>query len=166
MKILILVSLFFIVGCRSGTADYDYEHHAFDQQIVARLPYYDSISRVLIQNFPYLLPAVKGQSAFEYRRSEGSGSLYSSLPRPAVEKINGFIQQLGEKYLDGFDVYKDSSIRFSVRDTYLEKYYVTIRDRLSFYPNGGEMRRREAPDKDTILNPNWQYWIRFDEQGL
>jgi hypothetical protein len=162
----ISILLLFAAGCRSDSADYDYQNHPFDQQVIARLPLYDSISAVLIRNFPALMPDIKEQSAFEYRRSEGANSLYQKLPRPAAEKISGYLAQLGDGFLTAIDVYRDSSIRYSIRDTYLEKYYVTIRDRLSYYPNGGNMRRREAPDKDTILNKNWQYWIRFDEQGL
>ena len=88
------------------------------------------------------------------------------LPSDAAEKINRIMNELGDKFLTEFSVYKDSSIKYSVRDTDLEAYGITVRERLSYLSNGSTMRRREPPGKDTILNQNRQYWIRFDDRAV
>jgi hypothetical protein len=115
-----------------------------------------------LQNFSALQEEIKEHSSFDYSFSGTASMLNPKLPQEAAEKIKTYQSQLGDRFLFEFSVYKDSTIKYSVRDTDLEGSDVIVRERLSYLPNGGTMQRREPPNKDTILNPNWQYWIRFD----
>lgn len=163
MNRLSFIAFFFLVaGCGSKNKAYDYKNHPFDQQVIAKLPLYDSISRVLLQNFLALQEEMKEHASFDYSFSGTASFVNPKLPREAVERISAYQAQLGDQFLSEFSVYKDSTIKYSIRDTDLKFDDVTVRERLSYLPNGGTMQRRKAPDKDTILNRNWQYWIRFD----
>lgn len=167
MTRLLFIALFFLAaGCGSERKAYDAKSHPFDQQVIARLPLYDSISRVLLQNFSALQEEMKEHSSFDYSFSSTTGLVNPTLPQEAAKRINSLQKQLGETFLFELSVYKDSSIKFSIRDTDLDGYDLTVRERLSYLPNGGTMQRREPPDKDTVLSPNWQYWIRFDEEDI
>jgi hypothetical protein len=163
MNRLSMIVLFFLaIGCGSKGRSYDYKSHPFDQQVIAKLPLYDSISRVLLQNFPALQQEMKEHASFDYSFAGTASFVNPTLPQEAAQKIKAYQAQLGKEFLFEFSVYKDSSIKYSVRDTDLKDYDVTVRERLSYLPDGGTMQRREPPNKDTILSPNWQYWIRFD----
>jgi hypothetical protein len=165
-RLFTLLFLCFAVGCGSNNKKtYNYKNHPFDAQVIARLPLYDSISQVLLQNFAALKDEMKDHSSFDFGRSKTAILVNPALPADAAEKINHYMKQLGDDYLTEFSVYKDSSIKYSVRDTDLKGYDITARERLSYLPNGGTMQRREPPNKDTILNSKWQYWIRFDDKG-
>lgn len=157
-----LLLCFLVVSCGSRKKAVDYKAHSFDPQVIAKLPLYDSISRVLLQNFPALQEEIKEHASFDYSFSGTASLVNPKLPQGAAGKIRAFQLQLGEEFLFEFSVYKDSTIKYSVRDTDLKEYGVVARERLSYLPNGGRMQRREPPNKDTILNANWQYWIRFD----
>jgi hypothetical protein len=166
ISVLPILLLFLAGGCRSKNKAYDYKTHPFDKEVIARLPLYDSLSQVLLANFAALQDEIREHSSFDYGRSQGAVLVNPKLPPEATEKINRYMSQLGDKFLSEFSVYKDSTIKYSVKDTNLEGYNITVRERLSYLPNGGTMQRREPPNKDTILNRNWQYWIRFDEREL
>ena len=165
-RLFTLLLLFFAAGCGSNNKTYNYKNHPFDTKVIAKLPLYDSISQVLLQNFSALQDEMKEHSSFDYGRSKTANLVNPALPAEAAEKINRYMKQLGDDFLTEFSVYKDSSIKYSVRDTDLKGYGIIARERLSYLPNGGTMQRRESPDKDTILNSKWQYWIRFDEKPL
>lgn len=154
------------VSCGTESKTYDYKSHPFDQQVIAKLPLYDSISQVLLKNFAALQDEMKEHSSFDYGFSNSMTLVNPKLPAEAVERIKQYQSELGDGLLSEFSVYKDSTIKYSIRDTELEGYDVTARERLSYLPNGGTMQRREPPNKDTVLNKNWQYWIRFDEKDI
>jgi hypothetical protein len=165
-RLNIVLLLFLAGGCGTKDKAYDYKSYPFDKEVMARLPLYDSLSRVLLANFAALQEEIRDHSSFDYGRSPGASLVNPKLPSEAAGKINGFMEELGEKYLAEFSVYKDSTIKFSVRDADIEGYDITVRERLSYFPKGGTIQRKEPPNKDTVLNSNWQYWIRFDERDL
>ena len=164
-RFLILLLLSFAAGCGSKN-EYNYQQYGFDQQVISKLPLYDSIGQVLLQNFAALQEEMKEHSSFDYGRSKTARLVNPALPAAAAEKIHTYMEALGDDFLTEFSVYKDSSIKFSVRDKALEGHDLVARERLSYLPNGGRMQRREPPDKDTILHGNWQYWIQFDEKPV
>ncbi|HVG13931.1 MAG TPA: hypothetical protein VM935_03185 [Chitinophagaceae bacterium] len=165
-RLPILLLLILVVRCRAKDKAYDYKSYPFDREVIARFPLYDSLSRVLLANFAALKEEIHEHSSFDYGRSRGANLVNPKLPSEAAKQINRLMEQLGEKFLVEFSVYKDSTIKYSVRDTNLEGYDITVRERLSYFPRGGTIQRKEPPNKDTILNRNWQYWIRFDERDL
>ena len=163
-RLSIIMLSFLVAGCGSREKKYDFKSYPFDQQVIDKLPLYDSIGRVLLQNFAVLQNEMKEHSSFDYSFEGTTGLVNPELPKAMVEKIRSVQAQLGNQFLFEISVYKDSTIRYSVRDSSLKGFDIIARERLSYLPNGGPMQRREAPNKDSILNQNWQYWIRFDER--
>ena len=92
--------------------------------------------------------------------------VFTKLPPEAATKIDQYFTKLGKDFIDGFDVFKDSTIKIYIRSSPSETSQVDIEENLSYYPNGSNILRREFPVKDTILNKHWQYWIRFNKRGL
>jgi len=90
--------------------------------------------------------------------------LYKILPQEPGTKVKQWFKQLGDSLIFGFTLYKDSSVKIFVRDTYLDAYKLNVRERLSFNPKGATIKNREFKTRDTLLNKNWEYWIWFDDQ--
>jgi len=107
---------------------------------------------------------IKADNYFDYRNFPDTTELYKIFPRAAADKIISYFSQLGEHFIKRFSVFKDSTIRYSIRDSSLEQFSLTMREWLSYFPNGGMMQHREGLAKDTMLNKNWQYWISFDKR--
>ena len=133
---------------------------------MVRLPLYDSLSELLLSKFPALQEEMKEHASFDYGRSAGANLVNPKLPSGVAEKVDELIAQLGDKFLTEFSVYKDSTIKYSIRDINVKGHDITVRERLSYFPKGSNMSPKEPPTKDTILNRNWQYWIRFDEKDI
>lgn len=161
-RFAVLLACALALGCGSNDKAYDFKAYPFDHEVIDRLPLYDSISQVLLQNFAALQEEMKKHASFDYSFSGPASMVNPKFPAEIVEKIRAFQSRLGKTFLFELSVYKDSSIKYSVRDSTLKGSGVTVKERLSFLPNGGNMQRRQAPNKDTALNANWQYWIRFD----
>lgn len=89
----------------------------------------------------------------------------AKLPSDLIADIKLLNQKLGDNYFDGFDVFKDSTIKLYVRRGQSETG-VEIVENLSYYPDGAKIRDRSFPVKDTILNKHWQYWVLFFKPGI
>ena len=92
--------------------------------------------------------------------------VFKKLPQEVAPKIDHYFTKLGKDFIYGFDVFKDSTIKIYVRSSPLEKSQVDIEENLSYYPMRSNIRPREFPIKDTMLNEHWQYWSRFSKRGL
>ena len=161
-----VILLFLVAGCHSNEAPAELPDHPYDEQVIARLPVYDSLVHELLAYYPLLQKPNENETYSMYKLSTDSNVLYGRLPLQGANKVRQYFTQLGDDFIFGFQLYKDSSIKIFIRDSYSGQYNLTISERLSFYPAGGNMRRREPPIKDSILNRNWQYWISFDERWL
>ena len=159
---IILICLF--AGCDSKEVKQQYQDHPFDQQVIEKLPIYDSLCAVLIRNFPSYREEIQKNNAFKIVYTSDTSALNKDLPHEAAVKVNRYFRQLGNRFIYRLDVYKDSSIRISVRDTYIDKSKLNIGERLSYFPDSSAMKKREFPVKDTMLNDHWQYWISFNEE--
>lgn len=91
--------------------------------------------------------------------------VFNQLPKEAGTTIGHWFTALG-KDIFAFDLFKDSTIKIYIRRLSSDTALLDIEENLSFYPEGKKIRPREYPVKDTVLNPHWQYWIRFNEPGL
>jgi hypothetical protein len=92
--------------------------------------------------------------------------VFKKLQPEVAPSIEPYFIKLEKDFIYGFDVFKDSTIKIYIRKSPSEKSQVDIEENLSYYPVRSNMRRREFPDKDTILNEHWQYWSRFNKRGL
>ena len=165
-KIFVILLLFLVAGCHSNETPAELPDHPYDEQVIAKLPVYDSLVNELLAYCPLIQKPNENETYSMYKLSSDSNILYGRLPPEGAVKVRQYFTQLGQGFIFGFQLYKDSSIKIFIRDSYSGQYNLTISERLSFYPKGGNMRRRESPMKDSILNRNWQYWISFDERGL
>lgn len=169
-RLSLVLFLFAAAGCDTEKEEIedDYNNYKFDQQVINRLPVYDSLASAILENFHSFQKYIKeGDSyrSFRYMPSSKDPDVFIKLPPEAAPKIDPYFTRLGNDLIYRFDVFKDSSIKIYVRTRFSSKSQVDIRESLSYYP-AGNIRRREFPDKDTILNKNWQYWARFSKRGL
>ncbi len=165
LRTIILVTLCLAAACRSK--HYDFKNHPFDKQVIEKLPIYDSLGRAIISHYSAIYKPTKSEPTYVYIDYQDGDEIYQNLPPDVAAKIKTYIIQLGPAFFYGFDLYKDSTMKIYVKDTLLKSYHLEIYERLSFFPAGTDSaRKRDSPSRDTMLNRNWQYWIRFDNQGL
>jgi hypothetical protein len=163
-KITLITFFCLAVACSNSSLTAEFNNYKFDKGVIDKLPFYDSLVNVLLENFASIRPHIKDQSQYGYMPAEDGNELYKVLPKPAADEVKLYLTQLGTNNIYGFDVFKDSTIRIHIRQIYSQADHLFIREKLSFYPTGTKIRQREFPIKDTILNQHWQYWIVFDEQ--
>jgi len=104
--------------------------------------------------------------AFRYMPASFETGVFARLPPEAGTKIGQYYTALGTNFIAGFDLFKDSTIKIYIRRLTADTAMLDIEENLSYYPAGKNIRPREFPVKDTVLNRNWQYWIWFNERGL
>jgi hypothetical protein len=165
----LLFFLFTVAACDHGEKEVKAEFAAykFDQQVIDKLPLYDSLVAVIIQNFPAFgkfITGDDGNRSFLYIPSTQEPDIFIKLPPAAASKVSPYFDRPGKDFIYGFEIFRDSTIKILVRTRLTEKTKVDITESMSYYP-GGKIRRREFPDKDTLLNTNWQYWARFNKHS-
>ncbi len=166
----LIILLLFFVACDPGRKEVEvsYNSYQFDQNVIVKLPVYDSLARLIITNFSLFGQHINKDDSYQaYRYMPGSGdAAVKEIPAPVKAAIDDVFQTLGKDFIYGFDVFKDSSIKVYIRSTASDKTSVTIDENLSYYPLGKITKRREFPEKDSILNSYWQYWTRFNKQTI
>jgi hypothetical protein len=166
----LLLFLFALAGCSSGENELKekYTNYKFDQQVIDKLPLYDSLASAILNNFTSFRKYIKDEEsyrAFRYMPSSNESESFIKLPPELAPKIDPLFNRLGNDHIYAFDLFNDSSIKIHIRVTPLPRSQVDVYESLSYYP-AGNIRRRQFPDKDTILSKNWQYWARFSKQGI
>jgi hypothetical protein len=164
-----LLLLIFMSGCTANKKEINHalDTYSFDQNVIDKLPVYDSLARYLLQEMSPLFQAIgsnEGYQAFRYLPAYNETGMFNKLPNEIKVRINDYFTQLGNNYIYGIDVFKDSSIKIHVRLSEGTKALVNMNENLSYLPEGKTHRKRQFPDRDTILTPRWQYWVRVDEQ--
>lgn len=162
VRISIVLFLCFATGCRSKDFTDYFQHHAFDPQVIKKLPVYDSLGNVILQNYSSIHQYIRENNSYKYIFSFDSTDVLKEFPKEGAVKIKELVNQLGEKFIYGFEVYRDSSIKIYIRDYNVKSYHLNVMERLSFYPDSSDIKKRKFPFKDTILDRNWEYWILFD----
>ena len=159
-----ILTILLLYGCKSKYSKYDFKNHKFDVQVIERLPLFDSLGWVLVQYYPSIEQHFKNGMRFQYITAHDGNDLYKAYPKEGADKIKGLLNNIGGQYIYGFEVFKDTTMKFLISDTYIQEYNIDISERLSFFPNTDSIKHKEPPTKDTILNKHWQYWIQFDER--
>jgi hypothetical protein len=167
----LLLILFVLAGCdiKKDNVSEDYDNYKFDPLVIERLPLYDSLAMAITQNYPVFrgnISETESYRAYRYMPSSTEAEVFTNLPADLDTKVAHYYTQLGKDFIYGFDVFKDSSIKIYVRNKFSSESKLDLWENLSYYPPGTNMRRREFPDKDTVLNEHWQYWVRFAKSGL
>jgi hypothetical protein len=165
MRIIFVITILCVAtACRTKSSYFNIQGQKFDNKVIEQLPIYDSLSHLLIENYSAIRPHFQEGNSFEYIWYRHGNELYKILPQEPGTKVKQWFKQLGDSLIFGFALYKDSSVKIFVRDTYLDAYKLNVRERLSFNPKGATIKNREFKTRDTLLNKNWEYWIWFDDQ--
>lgn len=170
IQLSFVIFLFAITGCDTEEeVKGEYDNYTFDPQVISKLPLYDSLATAIIENFPAFQKYIKDDDSYRSFRYMpyvmDDPDVYIKLPKAAASNIAPHFDRLGKDFIYGFDIFKDSSIKFFVRTNYVSKSQIDINENLSYYATGN-MRRREFPEKDSLLNNHWQYWIQFSKRDL
>lgn len=163
-RISAIIFLLFITGCRPKDFTPVYHEYKFDKAVIDKLSVYDSLINVLLEYYPSIQQHTKDEPSYRFIPSSFSFDLYEKLPKEGAKKVEHYFFLLGNHFIYGFEIFKDSTIKIYVRDSPVKNYHLNIRERLSFYPDTGKIRERKFPEKDTLLNKNWQYWVLFDQE--
>jgi hypothetical protein len=167
----LLIFILIASGCGSGDEKFKnvYNNYRFDTAVINKLPLYDSLASFVSANialFHKYTDTSEAYQAFRYMPTAYDAGVYRQLPAELDSGISPIYKALGEHFIYGFDVFKDSTIKIYIRAYPVKKTMVDIEENLAYYPTGKKMKQREFPVKDTVLNKQWQYWVRLNEQGL
>jgi hypothetical protein len=166
----VVLILFAAGGCDEGPDNTRpaYDRYQFDENVIAKLPAYDSLASAILKELSLLrsLNGSDSQQAFRYSPSSTESEVFKRLPPEAGTDIDRFFNQLGPNFIQGFDAFHDSTIKIYVRTLPPDTSKVNIEEHLSYYPAGAKMKQRKFPFKDSVLNDHWQYWVRFRKQSL
>ncbi|MEO6253127.1 MAG: hypothetical protein ABIO79_07480 [Ferruginibacter sp.] len=166
----LLLLVFALSGCDTGAQEVraEFINHKFDQQVIDKLPLYDSLVAAIIKNFPSFKKYIRDEDSyrsFRYMPASEDNDVFIKLPPAAAPNIDPVYARLGKDFIYGFEIFKDSSVKINVRNRFSSKLKVDTWENLSYYPTGN-FRKRKFPEKDTVLDKNWQYWVRFDKRGV
>lgn len=146
-----------------------YNSYKFDTAVITKLPLYDSLAAAIsakLAVFHKILNKDEGYMAYQYMPASTEDWIHRTLPPEAGPDIGRFYNQIDSNFIYGFDVFRDSSIKVYIRTTKAESGLVDIEEHLAYFPAGSKIKKREFPEKDTVLNSSWQYWTRFNKQDI
>lgn len=158
-------------ACKAKKEDLQtrFNNYRFDNSVVQKLPLYDSLVAAIYKNRQVLINYSTqdgGMHGFSYAPASSDRQVFKKLPAETGGSIDTAYRVLGEKYITGFDLFPDSTVRIYIRRNNFPQSSINIDEYLSFLPAGKNMRKREFPEKDTVLNASWQYWARVNDQGI
>lgn len=167
----ILPCLLFLSSCneKDPEENYNYGHYSFDPEVIEKIPSYDSLVIAIIHNYPALQQHINMESsykAFRYMPASDDKEIFNRLPAGTGPDIDHYYKKLGKGFIDGFDLFKDSSIKIYVRNRPSDSTSLNVEENLSYYPSGKNYKKREFPARDTILSKHWQYWVNFYKPAL
>lgn len=170
-RLSILLFLYLSTSCHSAPEEISagYKRYQFDPKVIEKLPIYDSLASAILENFSFFQQFINetdSYRAYKYMPGSDQTDVFKKMPQEVGPKIDHYFTKLGKDFIYGFDVFKDSTIKIYIRSRPSEESQVDIEENLSFYPVRRNIRRRELPLEDSILNEHWQYWIRFTKRGL
>ena len=170
-RLFLLLFIYAAAGC-SSKADKiipAYTNYTFDPKVIEKLPVYDSLALAILEKMNVFQKNINkddSYQAFRYMPASNEREVFKKLPGEVGGHIDQYINQLGKDFIYGFDIFKDSTIKIYIRRKTIATSKVEIEENLSYYPVAVNIKHRDYPDKDTILNMHWQYWTRFDTPGL
>ncbi len=167
----LLLLLCTAAGCHTKSDDIipAFNNHKFDPKVIEKLPLYDSLASAIsgkISLFHKHIDANAAYHAFRYMPSSTEAEVFKTLPPDIGIDMDQYFNKIGKDLIMAFDVFKDSTIKIYIRHYKVEKTGVDITENLAYSPVANKLRHRDYPIKDTILNPHWLYWVRFDKDGL
>lgn len=145
-----------------------YSSFHFDQRVIDKLPDYDSLANAIVAVMPLFQKSInvkESYRSYRYRPDSSDTESFHTLPEGAGESITRLYNKIGKEFIEGFDVFTDSTIKISIRSTNSTTVPVVVDEALSYYPAAKGIQKRTFPIRDTLLNKHWQYWARIREMS-
>lgn len=166
-RLLLIILLSVFCGCtpKSNKIIPAYTSYKFDNKVIEKLPAYDSLAAAILKEIQlFQVNVIEGDDyyAFRYMPTSDDPDVHKKLPDQIETNFSQYLSNIGNDFIYGFDVFKDSSIKIYIRKRTINSTKVEIEENLSYYPAGNSKKQRAYPVKDTVLNKHWQYWTRFD----
>lgn len=158
--------LMVLLGCQGQQQKWKalYQNHPFDKTVAGKLNQYDSLVTIILQNHPTFIPARNQRASYRFQPGEEDAYYTHPIPDSLKQQIRFWFDKIGADYIAAFDTYQDSTVRLHIRRKWAEHTAVEIQEFLSYYPIDTMPKKiRTFPEKDTMLNKHWQYWIRFSK---
>ena len=170
-RLSILLFLYLASSCHSEPEEVsaDFKNYKFDPKVIEKLPIYDSLASAILEKFTFFQQHINDNDsyrAYKYMPLSEQPDVFKKLPQEVAPRIDHYFTVLGNNFIYGFDVFKDSTIKIYIRSSPSEKSQADIEENLSYYPIRSNIRRREFPIIDTLLNEHWLYWSRLNKRGL
>jgi hypothetical protein len=171
MKILIsLIIISLLFSCKDSYYwRNDFKNHTFDSVVINRHAQYDSLRQTIFKNyseFPWDNTRSNLTYIYNFDTSyHQSGINPFDIPKKIRSEIIQLFNNIGQQNILGFTIAKDSSFEIFIRNTYLDKYYLDVREKLIWYPQINKIEQVAFPIKDTLLTEKWQYQIWYDKRS-
>ena len=167
----LLLVLYAIEGCHPDVKKNSplYNQYKFDTNVIDKLPMYDSLVASILENSSFFQQSINEKDSyhsFRYMPVSNESGVFKKLPPEVARAIDQCFAKLGKRFIYGFDVFKDSTIKIYIRRSRSDTFKVDILENLSYFPSGSHIPKRDFPVKDTLLNKHWQYWIGFYRSRL
>ena len=164
--------LIFLIICSCSNLtkfDKEFNEHKFDISVINNLNIYDSLRQLVFGEID-ILQFNDSNNEFTYyynfdSTTKISGHENTDIPKGIYSKTVSFFNKLGKTNIYGFTISKDSTFELLIRNTYLTKYNLDIRERLYWVSNSSKMTKHSFPFKDTLLTDKWQYQIWYDKRA-
>ncbi len=171
-----LLLLLLIAGCKhSMTTSAELEKHSFDQAVINKLPLYDSIRQILLDNYDSIsFTATGGDFLYNYYGDSGE-SRY--IPKQYENRIFELCNKIGKDNITNFTLTGDSLLTFTIRnervtmhdptETITENLYWLSNESKRYSLQNGVMTRDtiNTVAKDTMLGHDWKYEISHWKRG-
>ena len=162
LKLLIAILL---LSCSDQNVN-EFININFDKNVISNISQYDSIRKLVISNIDSFDFEVQNSYTYVYNfdaSSEISTFSNDSLPISILQEVKNTFKQLGEHYILGFTISKDSCLEILVRNKYLESKHLDIRERL-YWKQCHDSFQKDPGIQDTILSNDWKYRIWLDKR--
>lgn len=152
------------MGCKnSKDFESDFEKHKFVPIIINKLPEYDSLQKMILNNLgDFNLHDTIYHFTYIYNfnpKTSISGYNNDGVPANIYPAIVPLFERIGKENIFGFVISRDSTLEILVRNTHLKKYFLDVRERLLLSPNAENFRQKTFPFKDTLFNNRWKYQV-------
>ena len=143
-RLFALFILCVVASCEQKDHTADFSQYQYDQQVIDRIPAYDSLASVIVANHTAFIPKERDSHyVFRYRPYTISKDDYQKLPQVEIKKVDEYIAKVGRGFIYGFDLFRDSSIRFYVRDSFMQGPRYWAQERLSYFRDTTKIQKRE-----------------------
>ena len=172
----------FFIACEDKSKDIQqsFESHPYDTLVILKTKSYDSIKQIILANLPEFfkggVPVTVGSNhgpkslytnTFYYSSSHNIvGAKYIDELSPSLfQSLKKQFDLIGPKNITGFEIRSDSTLFCYIRNSHILKFYLDVRESLSWQNTDNQVFPKGPLIKDTLLKNNWTYHIWYDKRA-